>query len=340
MLFASVALTSAQESIQNQSFKETVFPFLFKFRTISISLAYVAFIFRNSAYFSYIHYQHPDPASALALIVTILYRRIKTPLIITWHADVYKQYFFLAPILLVLDLILFHLATEIIFLSPAHRKTSLFSKIGLLKHKDIVLPATVSISCSQRTRPVYPNSEKINVISIGRLVEYKGYKYAIRAFQALDPSFCYHIVGEGPLLVQLNKLAQRLGCADRIIFHGKINDQTKYDLLKMSNIFLFPSITQSEAYGLSQIEAMYFGLPIVNTQLENGVNALAPQDVAVTVRKKSSRAIVDALNLVVSSPTLYDKLVHNSYSRYLQVNGDTIQKHRNIFIEKLLGLPL
>ena len=237
-----------------------------------------------------------------------------------------------------LDYVLFRFSRVVIFLTPAHKEASLFNKLGLLAPNDIILPASLCISWRKRTKPSYPSSGRIEVLSIGRLVSYKGYMYAIKAINALNSSFRYHIVGDGPLLSNLQGLAKKLGCQDRIIFHGKISDQAKYDLLMNSHIFLFPSISQSEAYGLSQIEAMYFGLPIVNTELNNGVNLLAPKNVAITVRKKNTPDIVRALNYAVSSPELFAQLVCKSYIHYESVNGPSIARRRNMLINKLLDI--
>ncbi len=58
-----------------------------------------------------------------------------------------------------------------------------------------------------------------HIVSLGRLVGYKGYEVLIRAMCEVDGSAT--IVGEGPLLPQLQRLAQALGVADRVHLVGR-----------------------------------------------------------------------------------------------------------------------
>ena len=80
----------------------------------------------------------------------------------------------------------------------------------------------------------------------------------------------------------------------------------KNDILSKADIFLFPSISSSEAYGLVQIEAMANGLPIINTYINNGVNYLAPPYVAVTCEKKNSMEIKRAIEKLINDEVFYE----------------------------------
>ena len=74
------------------------------------------------------------------------------------------------------------------------------------------------------------------------------------------------IVGEGPLLPELQQLATELGVADRVQFAGRLPRSEIKQLFHSAQVFAFPSVTEAEAFGIVQIEAMATGLPIVNTQ--------------------------------------------------------------------------
>ena len=122
------------------------------------------------------------------------------------------------------------------------------------------------------------------LISVGRLVPYKGYEYAIKAISLCrDLSIQYVIVGSGPLYNSLRSLISSLELSDSVLLLTNVDDVGKYELLDSSSAFLFPSVSQSEAYGIVQLEAAHFSLPIINTQLRNGVNELFPPDVALTI---------------------------------------------------------
>ena len=281
---------------QYKGIKEHVFPSEFKFRTIAISLNYLYSILKNNSKFSHVHVQHPDPFSAFSVLLMKLFNP-KIKIVITWHAEVYKNYVFFAPFLFILDILLFSISEKIVFFTPAHIKDSFLAKIPFVKSRIIQISNCIKLPFIDiRERPLKHNynlstKNVINFLSIGRLVSYKGYEYSIKALANLDSSFIYTIIGDGPLKSKLNLLINDLGMDRRIRLVGTITNEEKYKLLNSSDIFLFPSINTSEAYGLVQMEAMHYEIPIINTFLSNGVNFLAPPDIALTCKPKSYKAL-------------------------------------------------
>ncbi len=108
------------------------------------------------------------------------------------------------------------------------------------------------------------------LLGIGRLIYYKGYEFAIRALPRLRTARLL-LIGEGPLRKPLEKLASELGVADRVVFLGPILNEHVTPYYLASDVYVFPSIAVSEAFGIVQIEAMACGLPVVNTNIPSGV---------------------------------------------------------------------
>ncbi|MBU2524969.1 MAG: N-acetyl-alpha-D-glucosaminyl L-malate synthase BshA [Bacteroidetes bacterium] len=69
------------------------------------------------------------------------------------------------------------------------------------------------------------------------------------------------MVGDGPEREIAEKLSRRLGIEDRVMFLGNSNEIEK--ILCFSDLFLLPS--ETESFGLSALEAMAFGVPIIST---------------------------------------------------------------------------
>ncbi|SDB34977.1 N-acetyl-alpha-D-glucosaminyl L-malate synthase BshA [Flavobacteriaceae bacterium MAR_2010_188] len=69
------------------------------------------------------------------------------------------------------------------------------------------------------------------------------------------------MVGEGPEREPAEKLCERLGIADKVVFFGNSNEIDK--ILCFSDLFLLPSI--SESFGLAALEAMASGVPVVSS---------------------------------------------------------------------------
>jgi rhamnosyl/mannosyltransferase len=146
-----------------------------------------------------------------------------------------------------------------------------------------------------------------HIVALGRLVGYKGYDVLIRAMQSVAGHAT--IIGEGPLLADLQKLASDLGVADRVRFAGRLpRDEIKL-LFHSAQVFAFPSVTEAEAFGIVQIEAMATGLPIVNTNLPTTVPLVARHNLeALTVAPGDPQALSQALNCILDDPALGEQL--------------------------------
>ncbi|WP_304144207.1 N-acetyl-alpha-D-glucosaminyl L-malate synthase BshA [Mesoflavibacter zeaxanthinifaciens] len=69
------------------------------------------------------------------------------------------------------------------------------------------------------------------------------------------------MVGEGPEREPAERLCEELGIADKVVFFGNSNEIDR--ILCFSDLFLLPSKTES--FGLSALEAMASGVPVISS---------------------------------------------------------------------------
>ncbi len=69
------------------------------------------------------------------------------------------------------------------------------------------------------------------------------------------------MVGEGPEREPAERLCEKLGISDKVVFFGNSNEIDK--ILCFSDLFLLPSLTES--FGLSALEAMASGVPVISS---------------------------------------------------------------------------
>ena len=84
----------------------------------------------------------------------------------------------------------------------------------------------------------------------------------------LPKSVSFLVFGLGPDKEILEQLSKSEGVTDRVRFLGQINHSEMPKYLKVSDIFIRPSL--SEGFGISFIEAMAAGIPVIATQ-EGGI---------------------------------------------------------------------
>jgi glycosyltransferase involved in cell wall biosynthesis len=71
------------------------------------------------------------------------------------------------------------------------------------------------------------------------------------------------MVGDGPERIDAEQEARQLGVQDRVFFLGKL--EAVAPLLASADLFLLPS--QSESFGLSALEALATGVPVIGTRV-------------------------------------------------------------------------
>ena len=111
-----------------------------------------------------------------------------------------------------------------------------------------------------RQRYAIPADARI-VISVGRLIGLKGGHVIIEAIRQ-QPRLYFVVVGTGPDRARLEALAESLGIAERVHFFGEVRHTELPPLLRGADLFVQPSVGE-EAFGISVIEAMACGLPVL-----------------------------------------------------------------------------
>jgi rhamnosyl/mannosyltransferase len=145
------------------------------------------------------------------------------------------------------------------------------------------------------------------IVSVGRLVPYKGYDVLLRAMASLDAELV--VIGEGPLHNALVQSAHRAAIDGKVTFAGRLSQSEIKSYLHAARVLAFPSTTRAEAFGLVQLEAMAAGLPVVNTALATAVPRIARhQKEALTVPPNDSQALADALRQILDNSALGERL--------------------------------
>lgn len=139
------------------------------------------------------------------------------------------------------------------------------------------------------------------IVSVGRLVSYKGYEVFLHAMRDVDADAV--IIGEGQLKANLIKLAEELGVLDRVTFLGVLESHEVKQYIHAARVFAFPSVTEAEAFGIVQLEAMSAGKPVVNTALATAVPNVARDGMeGLTVPPSQPAALADALRRLLDQP--------------------------------------
>jgi rhamnosyl/mannosyltransferase len=225
--------------------------------------------------------------------------------IFTYHSDTVKQKVLGTLFQPLLDAAL-RRSSAVIATSPNYLATS--PVLATVRDRCHVIPYGIDLSQFSQCDPAVVSQirqqygERL-VISVGRLVYYKGFEYLIRAMARVNGKLL--IVGDGPLRGDLQKLASELGIAEKIVFLGEIQNERVIPYYHAAQIFALASVARSEAFGIVQIEAMASGLPVINTALDSGVPFVSLDgQTGLTVAPADADAMAAALKRLLDDADL------------------------------------
>lgn len=126
------------------------------------------------------------------------------------------------------------------------------------------------------------DKDDILIASVARFSEEKGHEFLLNSIAAMkniieskeisDLKFKFVLVGDGNLLNKTMELAQNLDINNDIIFTGHRNDINH--ILRACDLFI--SHSKSEAFGISILEALASGLPVISTDSGGSREIITP----------------------------------------------------------------
>lgn len=102
------------------------------------------------------------------------------------------------------------------------------------------------------------------ILFLGRITLQKGPDYFLRvAKRALEknPNLMFIVSGSGDMEAQMMNLAARLGISDKVLFTGFVGGAERHEIYRAADLFVMPSV--SEPFGITTLEAMKLGVPVL-----------------------------------------------------------------------------
>lgn len=160
-------------------------------------------------------------------------------------------------------------------------------------------------------------NEKL-VTFLGRITMQKGPEYFIEAAAkvlAKMDNVRFVMAGSGDMMEKMIRRAASLKITDRFHFTGFLRGQDVYSMLKMSDLYVMPSV--SEPFGISPLEAMQTDVPVLISH-QSGVAEILTY--AIKTDYWDIDAMADAMYAVLSYPAL-----GKMFAKYGKEEVDSLQ---------------
>lgn len=162
------------------------------------------------------------------------------------------------------------------------------------------------------------------VLSVSRLEANKRVHLLIEAMQYVSPRFKAVIVGEGFLRQEYERLAQKLGLADRIQFQGGVSRKELIDLYARAGALFYGPI--GEDYGYATLESFYARKPVITCPDSGGILEFV-DPVTGWVAETNPRAIAASIEEALSNRAEAKTRGDAGFERVSYINWDYVLDH-------------
>lgn len=244
------------------------------------------------------HVHMPNPLGELSALVALRDR----PFVVSYHADVVRQAR-LMPVYGPLLRKCLDCARAVIVGSEGIASSS--PVLAPVRGRVQLVPYAVD---TEVFRPENASADEVAairsrhgtplVVSVGRLVHYKGLDQLIAASASIPATIV--IAGSGPLEADLRNRARG---RSNVHFLGHVPEERLPALLSAADCFVLPSVNRAESFGIVTLEAQAMGTPAVVTDVGTGTTeAIEPGKSGLVVAPGSPDELAAAIRSLLDDP--------------------------------------
>jgi glycosyltransferase involved in cell wall biosynthesis len=151
--------------------------------------------------------------------------------------------------------------------------------------------------------------------------------HAVKAMvEFKDENIKLDIVGTGPYLDELKVLITRLGLEERVLCHGRVDDDELSKLFTLADIYLMPT-TRQEGLPLTILEAMANGLPVIASDIGGISQVIENDEDGLLVKPGNVSELINAIRILKNDEemrlefsTAARKTIEDKYSKERMVD--------------------
>jgi glycogen(starch) synthase len=186
---------------------------------------------------------------------------------------------------------------------------------------DVIDPATLG----GRTR----EDSRLRLVCVSRLIPRKGVADLLHALALIKNVECdLTVVGEGPIVVELERLAAELGLSERVSFAGYKSAEDVKQYYIDADAFILP--TRSDAFANVILEAMAAALPVIATDVGGVAEAVVDGETGILVEPRQPDQLAAAIQVLADDRTLAERYGRSGRERVRRFFTWTINSDRYI----------
>ena len=198
----------------------------------------------------------------------------------------------------------------------------------------LVTPFGVDIDKFKPKKVFKDNKKEMVIGTIKTLEEKYGIEYLIRAFQIIknrnrDMNIKLEIAGKGSKEKELRELCNELNIAEDVNFLGFVNPNDVPKIFNNFDIAVFPSILDSESFGVAAVEAEACGIPVIVSDVGGLMESTKPGYSSLVAKRKDADDLAEKLESLLLDSNLREKMGLNA-RRFVEENYNYINNFNYI----------
>lgn len=198
-----------------------------------------------------------------------------------------------------------------------------------MRMKSTVIPNSIGIVSDKKSTL---NHKQITII--GRLEEWKGTDLLaeiIKKFCSINKEWNFNVIGEGPMKSELSEFIIKNNLSDRIV----IKEFTEQISNEYINSDIYISTSRFESFGLTVLEAMYHGLPIVTFDTAGPGELVQNNVVGYVIKNYDTNEFVEKLNILCTNEEIRSQMSKNAIVRSKDFSIEEVMIKWNTMMEMI-----
>ncbi len=184
------------------------------------------------------------------------------------------------------------------------------------KFSFILPPVPDPVATSQDTTQRVKNEHEFNIGYAGRVATEKGLEVLVQAIAEImkaDPTSRYtlqiagpygkDVAGEDTYTLKIKSLLEKYSVSHH--FFGTLSGSALTSFYRSLDVFVLPSINQTEAFGMVQVDAMKCGIPVVVSNLPGVRVPVQLTGMGIIVEPQNEKALSEAIGRILKNRSQY-----------------------------------